>query len=603
MGNTRQLVRDDYVFSNSCYENVVAPKRKGVLKTIKGPVAEWGELNRNGRKYSERLWDKVLESDYVAEQMDNKTLYGEANHPTDRFEIDFSRVSHNISEMHKVPDKQQVCATIDILDTPLGNILNVLYEYGSVIGFSSRAGGVLKQKKGYIEVDEETYHFITFDAVPYPSVKNARPLNEGVEGMDKVEISEEAHSKICEIIESSSKKDKEILKDFIYSLQNYSLDRELSILEGLNSKDDDKSNESLKNTTLCLLKESYKHISSLKEELNLLKDSSIQKDSDTNKLLEETLQENVSVKKDLNELVEQVKELKLKNEVLIKVEEGSTKLKEILKINEDNIISLGYTISEQEDKISDLELKVEEMGMYKEELDNKKVLYEKTSESMSKIETENSALVTENLRLKGDIEKYSEVQDYDDLVKEFANSLKELASIKESHAKEMGDLRKSSESQSMELLTTKKLVRELRQEKESANKQLVAESGSLKTAKLQMNAVYEEYNSKIKSLNEQVENLSQVNADYKVQIFDRQKDLVKSVSGQYGLESSLVLEKLDDHYSLNDIYIACESLIIKDNLEVVSVEDVPFTSVDKKPRILNTVYSNTGSRRGIMNKI
>src|SRR5210317_328362 len=140
----RELVRDEIIFSSECYESV-APKRKGVLRTVRGPVSEWGNLNRNKRKYTEKLWDKVLASDYVLEQKKNKTLYGEANHPENRFEVDFSRVSHNIVEMYKVPDKQQVHAEIDILDTPLGNVLNVLYDYGSALGYSSRAGGVLRK--------------------------------------------------------------------------------------------------------------------------------------------------------------------------------------------------------------------------------------------------------------------------------------------------------------------------------------------------------------------------------------------------------------------------------------------------------------------------
>ena len=174
---------DVFVAERDVYESSVpeTPGVGGILRTIKGPVAGWDTKNRNGRMYSEKLWDNVLDSPYVTEQLRYHTLFGEAGHPQDRYEVDFGRVSHSITEMWKVPSSNQIYATINILDTPLGRIINTLYEAGGVIGYSSRAGGTLHQRKDYIEVDEKSYNFITFDAVPFPSVDFARPqgLNEG----------------------------------------------------------------------------------------------------------------------------------------------------------------------------------------------------------------------------------------------------------------------------------------------------------------------------------------------------------------------------------------------------------------------------------------
>ena len=56
--------------------------------------------------------------------------------------------------MWKVPQSNQIFGEIHILDTPFGRIINTLYEAGGVIGYSSRAGGALHQRKDYIEVDE-----------------------------------------------------------------------------------------------------------------------------------------------------------------------------------------------------------------------------------------------------------------------------------------------------------------------------------------------------------------------------------------------------------------------------------------------------------------
>ena len=146
MMEEKQVISDINIFDNTLYESTSPSTVGGVLKVITGPVAEWGSLNRNHRMYSEKLWDRVLDSTYVKEQLSYKTLFGEANHPTDRMEVDFGRVSHSILDMWKVPDRNQIYAKIAIVDTPLGRILNTLYDTGATIGYSSRANGILHNR-------------------------------------------------------------------------------------------------------------------------------------------------------------------------------------------------------------------------------------------------------------------------------------------------------------------------------------------------------------------------------------------------------------------------------------------------------------------------
>ncbi len=270
MGNVDNIefLSDTYVFDRDIYESTQPDSNsKGILRTITGPIAEWDKLNRNKRKYSERLWDRTLESPYVKEQLRYKTLYGEANHPTDRYEVDFSRVSHSITDMWKVPASNQIYATINILDTPLGRILNTLYEAGGVLGYSTRAGGTLTQKKGYVDVDENTYNFVTVDAVPYPSVESARPpIVEGVEQpTPKKELSDDIHDKLCEIIKESTSENREVIKSLIYSLESYDLSREISVLDEESSVKN-VENEPKEETTMSLLKESSLQIDNLKAE-------------------------------------------------------------------------------------------------------------------------------------------------------------------------------------------------------------------------------------------------------------------------------------------------------------------------------------------------
>lgn len=144
-------------------------KRPGVLRTIKGNITDY-LANRNGRVYGKKLWEKALTSDYVKEQMANNCFFGEANHPfDDRMEIDIDRISHAVRDINIGPDS--VTAKIDILDTPEGNIINKLVEYGSKIGISSRGCGSLNEQTNEVEDD---YQVFAFDLVVRPSVASAR---------------------------------------------------------------------------------------------------------------------------------------------------------------------------------------------------------------------------------------------------------------------------------------------------------------------------------------------------------------------------------------------------------------------------------------------
>lgn len=171
------------VFVSQLNEVAQPQKRKGVLKTVEGAFAESNNQNRNGRRYSRKLWEKVLNSDYVREMLNNNTLFGEALHPPDRSEISLPEVSHVITELKLTPDGR-ITGKADILDTPAGRILNTVLEYGSKIGISSRGmGSVNEGADGEKWVDEESYTFVTFDFVPIPSVAIARPpVREGVSG-------------------------------------------------------------------------------------------------------------------------------------------------------------------------------------------------------------------------------------------------------------------------------------------------------------------------------------------------------------------------------------------------------------------------------------
>lgn len=146
-----------------------------VLATVQGPFAEIGKGNRNDRYYSRGVFEnKVINSEYVKELLDNNCFFGELGHPENRMEIDFANVSHAITKLWITEDGSTLMGKLDILDTPMGKIANTFFKYGSNVGISARAVGSVETKDGVDYVSEEDYVFRTFDLVPVPGFRSSR---------------------------------------------------------------------------------------------------------------------------------------------------------------------------------------------------------------------------------------------------------------------------------------------------------------------------------------------------------------------------------------------------------------------------------------------
>lgn len=145
-----------------------------VIGHLSGPCADIINSTRNGRKYSEQLWEKVFKDPITKEYFNCGGIFGELGHPLDREETDMEKIALC---MPKEPEKKngKLWATFDILDTPNGRILKTLCQYGYKMGISSRGSGdIITDYDGNESVDPETYQFNAFDAVLLPAVKEAR---------------------------------------------------------------------------------------------------------------------------------------------------------------------------------------------------------------------------------------------------------------------------------------------------------------------------------------------------------------------------------------------------------------------------------------------
>jgi uncharacterized phage infection (PIP) family protein YhgE len=149
--------------------------KKGILGRLIGPCADFINPTRNGRKYTEELWENVFKDSLIQEKIKNGVCFGELGHPTDRTETDMTKIAVSLREAPKKNEKGQLLAYFDILDTPNGRILKTLCDYGSTIGISSRGtGDVVEDENGNEMVDPNTYEFECWDVVLIPAVETAR---------------------------------------------------------------------------------------------------------------------------------------------------------------------------------------------------------------------------------------------------------------------------------------------------------------------------------------------------------------------------------------------------------------------------------------------
>jgi hypothetical protein len=147
-------------------------KSRGILGRLFGPCASITDTTRNGRLYSDELWDNVFNNnDLIKEQFNNGGIAMELDHPIDREETDSTRIAALMPEPPKKDDKGHLICYVDIIDTPCGKIAYQLAKYGYKLGISSRGTGDVRADD---TVDPNTYDFTTFDLVLIPAVKDAR---------------------------------------------------------------------------------------------------------------------------------------------------------------------------------------------------------------------------------------------------------------------------------------------------------------------------------------------------------------------------------------------------------------------------------------------
>ena len=200
-------------------------QKRGILGRLVGVIADFKNPTRNGRRYTEELWDKTFADPIMKEKLENRCLFGELGHPVDRQEIDMEKIAICLAEAPKKGNDGKLYGVFDILATPNGRILKTMCDYGCKIGVSSRGSGdTIEDYEGGETVEPDTYECECWDAVLLPAVKSARPQYV----KESLDTSKKTFKKaLREALESSPEDEKKVMEQTLNELEiDYSAEQE-----------------------------------------------------------------------------------------------------------------------------------------------------------------------------------------------------------------------------------------------------------------------------------------------------------------------------------------------------------------------------------------
>jgi hypothetical protein len=173
MTSDKKLLTEWTAFSYSTEMIKESRKENGGKILMKGILQKAETLNQNGRLYPISILEREVRN-YQKFIRENRAL-GECDHP-DSSVVELKKVSHIIREAWM---EGNVCyGTVEILDTPMGKILQSLVESGVTLGISSRGVGSTK-RDGDSQVVQEDFQLICWDFVAEPSTPGAFMMAEG----------------------------------------------------------------------------------------------------------------------------------------------------------------------------------------------------------------------------------------------------------------------------------------------------------------------------------------------------------------------------------------------------------------------------------------
>lgn len=484
-------------------------EKKGILGRLYGPVASFKSPTRNGRSYTQELWEHLFESPLIRERFQNGGIFGQLCHP-DYEEVDMEKIACVMPEAPKKNDKGELVAYVDIIDTPCGRIAYQLAKYGYRFGISSRGTGDLIPGIDGDEVDPETYNLTAFDLVEIPAVENARLSF--VESLDKTRYNKTLRQRLTEELESASDSDRVIMED---TLKDLDIDLEEKPVE----------------------EETIEEIP-----VEVTEEPEVQEESiDSVEASKEFLDNSDSKLDLLYDFIDANKEDLISDEELIE------KLESV--INKFTAV-LGLIKPEQEEGLTDEQAEEEVVDDMSDEVTAE------LQEALVKVrELENDNLV---LQEKLSVSHAKELQSEEEIAKykTAVVSLSESAKKAKDSNDRIKQLAESLSKKDKLLQSNKSRLDETLKKNVSANKQLaelINKVAGLENELTQVNEQLDNANKNLNSYKGKVVKLSES--------LSKAKDLyLKTKAESYGLSVEDVKSKLTESYTSKDVDLVCEKL-------------------------------------------
>ena len=150
------------------YEDVQPSKSSDGIVTMKGIIQKAQQPNANNRIYPRPILER--EDAKYQELIKERRALGELDHPDSPI-VQLENVSHLVTETKWEGD--DLVGTVEVLDTPKGQILEKLINRDIKLGISSRGlGSTSRTNEGY-DMVEDDFNLVCYDMVSNPSTSGA----------------------------------------------------------------------------------------------------------------------------------------------------------------------------------------------------------------------------------------------------------------------------------------------------------------------------------------------------------------------------------------------------------------------------------------------
>jgi hypothetical protein len=330
------------LFENKIQLEDKKPVNPAILGRFKGIISIADTVTQNGTYYPEDLWQSVVSNPKIKEKMEKRLICSELEHPAEP-QSHLGRTCCVISDMFM--EGKNVWGIFDIVNTPNGQILDVLLRAGVKPGLSTRALGEEEyyREGNYRKIKKEGFEFISCDVVSDPS-------NIGAEYKEMVE------SKKVYVTESLRKIKDPFAESLVKSIEKQDVENKIAVL-----KLENKSLNDLYNKEKETLKQLTESITKKEEEAKQLAESITKKESEIQQINENVNQKSqivISKDKTINQLNETVKTkdqlIESKEKTIKQITETVNELKSRLTVMENEIKEKELLLNSKEEEVKKL---------------------------------------------------------------------------------------------------------------------------------------------------------------------------------------------------------------------------------------------------------